>query len=193
MTPQTYSIYSNPAVIALNQDPAVSAGIRVWRYFVPDIDEYGQGEISLWTRTLANGDIAVALVNAGNNSRMMNASLGDIFFDSGALRSPQAMETWDIYDLWANRMDDDTAASILSGGATINGTVINSMNSTSRYNATMTSYAEGLAMNSTALYGSMIGSVAPMGILNSMVPRHGVGLFRLRKQSSGTMKKRDEL
>ena len=124
---------------------------------------------------------------------MMNASLGDIFFDSGALRSPQAMEMWDIYDLWANRMDDDTAASVLSGGATINGTIMNNVNSTSRYNATMMSYAEGLAMNNTALYGSLVDSVAPMGTLNVMVPRHGVGLFRLRKASGGGMKKRDEL
>ena len=103
------------------------------------------------------------------------------------------MEAWDIYDLWANRMDDETAASILSGGAMINGTVANNVNSTSRYNATAMSYAEGLAMNNTALYGRMVGSVAPMGILEAAVPRHGVGLFRLRKQSGGGMRKRDEL
>ena len=193
MTARTLSIYSNPAVIALNQDPAVSAGIRVWRYYVDDIDQYGQGEISLWTRTLSNGDVAIAMVNAGNKTREMNATLGDIFFDSGSTRSPQAMETWDVYDLWANRMDDATASSIISGNATVSGTVMDNMNSTTRYNSTAMSYADGLAMENTALYGAKTSTIAPMGTLKAVVPRHGVGLFRIRSQGGASKRKRDEL
>ena len=192
MTPQTLSIYSNPAVIALNQDPSVSAGIRVWRYYVDDIDEYGQGEISLWRRTLANGDVAVALVNAGNNSREMNATLGDIFFDTGATRSPQAKETWDAYDLWANRMSDEAAGAIIDGNATRRGAAINQedVNAT-RYNSSAFSYADGLAMNDAALFGVKTMTVMPQGTLRAMIPRHGIGLYRLRSQ--GNMRKRDEL
>ena len=47
MTAESLSIYSNPAILAINQDPAVGAGQRHWRFYVEDKDEYGQGEISL--------------------------------------------------------------------------------------------------------------------------------------------------
>lgn len=192
MSPTTLSIYSNPAVIALNQDPSVSAGIRVWRQYVPDTDQYGQGEISLWVRSLSNGDQAVALVNAGNNARIMNATLADIFFDQGADRSMEAAMNWDVYDLWANRMSNDTALQILNHTALYDDSVTASMNSTARYNATAMSYAEGLAMNNTALMGAKIGSLQAMGTLKAMIPRHGVGLFRLRSTGMG-MRKRHEL
>lgn len=186
LTASALSIYSNPAVIALNQDPAVAAAVRRWRYYVDDKDEHNQGEISLWTRTLNNSDVAVAFVNAGNNSRMMNTTLADIFFDRGAERSKQAMINYDVYDLWAYRMDILTATMVLNGTA---GEI--SPNSTTRYNATAMSYAEGLAMDAPALMGNKTGVVPPMGTLMAMVPRHGVGLFRLRAQ--GAMRKRDEL
>jgi len=186
LTASALSIYSNPAVIALNQDPAVAAAVRRWRYYVDDKDEYNQGEISLWTRTLNNSDVAVAFVNAGNDSRMMNTTLAEIFFDQGAERSRQAMMSYDVYDLWAYRMDNLIATAVLNGTA---GVI--SPNSTTRYNATAMSYAEGLAMGAPVLMGNKTGVVPPMGTLMAMVPRHGVGLFRLRAQ--GAMRKRDEL
>ena len=187
LTPSALSIYSNPAVIALNQDPAVSAAIRRWRYYVEDVDQYDQGEISLWTRTLNNSDVAIALVNAGNSSRVMNATLADIFVDNGGAKSLEAMMGYDVYDLWAYRMDNATASAILNGTA-----MEITANSTTRYNATAMSYAEGIAMNSPALMGNLTGSVAPLGTLTAMVPNHGVGLFRLRAQPGG-MRKKDEL
>ena len=192
---QSLSIYSNPAVIAINQDPAGNAGIRNWRYYVNATDEYGQGEISMWTNSLANGDYVVALVNAANASMIMNATLTDVFFDqsSGGSSGPSPLlkQTWDVYDLWGNRMDNATANSILHGNATSN--VVMDANSTVRYNATKTSYADGLAANSTALMGKMVGAVAPMGTLTASVPRHGVGVFRLRSRGAPSMKRRDEL
>jgi len=187
LTASALSIYSNPAAIALNQDPAVAAAVRRWRYFVDDKDQYDQGEISLWTRTLNNSDVAVAFVNAGNNSRTMNTTLAEIFFDQGAERSKQAMTSYDVYDLWAYRMDNMTATMVLNGTA---GDI--SLNGTTRYNATAKSYAEGLAMEARALLGNKTGVVPPIGTLMAMVPRHGVGLFRLRAQWGG-MRKRDEL
>ncbi|MCJ1386891.1 hypothetical protein MMC17_010019 [Xylographa soralifera] len=114
MTASSLSIYSNPAVIALNQDAAVSAAIRHWRYYVSDVDEYGMDEISMWTRAMNDSDVAVVLVNAGNMSREMNATLAEIFFDNGAARSSEAMMSNDVYDLWAYQMDNTTATNFLS-------------------------------------------------------------------------------
>ncbi|MGI4811978.1 MAG: alpha-galactosidase [Janthinobacterium lividum] len=186
MTPATISILSNPAVLAISQDPMTQAATRTWRYAVADKDEYGMGEINLWTRMLNNTDVVVALVNGGNKTREMNATLADIFLDQGADRSTEAQTGYDVYDLWGYRMDNATASAVLHGNATI------SSNSTMRYNATSMSYAEGIKNNVTALMGKKIGSVDPLGRLTAKVPRHGTGLFRLRANGK-TMMKRDEL
>ena len=186
MTPNTLSIHSNPAVIAVNQDPNVAAAVRHWRYYVDDTDQYGQGEISMWTRTMNNSDVVVAFVNAGNMRRDMNTTLAEIFVDDGGALSSEAMLGYDVYDLWANRMDNVTSSAILNGTS---GVV--DANSTMRYNSTALSYADGLAMNATALFGAMKTSVAPMGTLTATVPRHGVGLYRLRAQPGMGVK--DEL
>jgi alpha-galactosidase len=194
LTPSNLAIYSNPAVIALNQDPSASAGIRKWRYLVNDTDDYGQGEISLWTRTLTNGDTVIALINGGNSSRTMNATLADIFLDQATagtyIPAPQLKQSWDVYDLWANRMSDSEAAAVLNGTAP---TITAQSNSTTRYNATVMSYADGLKANHTALMGSKVGSIGPMGTWSAMIPRHSTGLYRLRQVARGTTRKRDEL
>ncbi len=52
LTPANFAIYSNPAIIALNQDPSATAAIRKWRFYVNDTDKYGIGEIALWTRVM---------------------------------------------------------------------------------------------------------------------------------------------
>ena len=188
LSPSALSIYSNPAVLAVNQDPSAGAGNRIWRHTVPDVDEYGQGEISLWTRTMNNSDQIVALVNAGNKTRQMNASLADIFTDYGAANAKQVKMNYDVYDLWGYRMDNTTATNVLNGTAP----EIDNMNSTARWNATATSYADGLMMNATALMGKKIGSVSAMGMVRAQVPRHGIALYRLRSTGMGAMAK-DEL
>lgn len=189
ISPANLAILSNPAIIALNQDPSAGAAIRKWRYLV-DPDDYGQGEIALWTRVMKNGDTVIALLNAGNTTRTMNATMNDIFFDqrtAGAYKAPPELsQTWDVYDLWANRMTDEEAQSIISGNGTTS-------NSTTRYNATVTSYAEGLKNNATQLYGSRVGSLAPSGTFSAEIARHSVGVYRLRSQGSASARKRDEL
>ncbi|KAF4309988.1 Glycoside hydrolase clan GH-D [Botryosphaeria dothidea] len=191
LSPANLAIYSNPAVIALNQDPSGTAAKRVWRYHVDDVDADGMGEIQLWTRDLDNGDTAVALINTGNSSRTMNASITDIFLDqatAGAYKTPEELSTtWDIYDLWANRMSEEEASTILAGNATAI-----AEDSVTRYNATALSYADGLAANHTALFGQKIGQLQPGGTLEAEVDRHSIGLFRLRPVG-GSLKKRDEL
>ncbi len=185
------SILMNPAVIAISQDPAGSAGQRVWRYDV-DKDINGRGEISLWSGSLSNGDQIVALLNAGNSARMMNATLQDIFIDGG---SSYYTKAWDVYDLWGNRMSNATAQAIMNGTSTTMSTLNGTQplgNSTGYYNTTQMSYAKGLAANDTRLYGSMIGTVQSMGTLNAMIPRHGIGFYRLRMNPTAS-RKRDEL
>lgn len=193
LTPANLAIYSNPAVIALNQDPSTGAATRKWRFNVNDTDDYGIGEIALWTRTMQNGDTVIALINAGNSSRMMNATLQDIFLDQStagtSVPAPQLSESWDVYDLWANRMSDDEAASVLNGTASA---ITANSTSLTRYNATTLSYADGLTANNTALFGSKVGTIPPQGTWSAEIPRHSVGLYRLRQSSSST-RKRDEL
>ncbi|KAL8947955.1 MAG: hypothetical protein Q9222_005814 [Ikaeria aurantiellina] len=197
MTAATYSILANPAVIAISQDPTGTPAVRIWNR-AADVDQYGQGTMSLWVIALSGGDYAIAFLNAGNTPLMMNATLAEIFIDKattagGATRGPlPSSKGWDLYDLWANRMSDITANSILHGNATVNGTIMDSANSTMLYNATEMAYSAGIKANNAALLGVKIGSVAPMGMIEAMVPKHGIALYRLRPQSGASMK-RDEL
>ncbi|KAL2352250.1 glycoside hydrolase superfamily [Cryomyces antarcticus] len=195
LSPANLAIYSNPAVIALNQDPSAGAAVRKWQYFL-DPDQTGQGEIALWTRGLANGDQAFALINAANTSITMNATLYDIFLDAataGAYQTPAVLgETWDVYDLWGNRMSNTEAGMLINGTApTLD--AMSMSNSTSRYNATATSYADGLKANATALYGTKVGEIGPMGTFSTTIARHSLGLYRIRQRSGAGMRKRDEL
>ncbi|KAF2396950.1 glycoside hydrolase [Trichodelitschia bisporula] len=187
LSPANLAILSNPAVIALNQDPSAGAAIRKWRYLVADKDANGQGEISLWTRVMDNGDTVVALVNAGNAARSMNATLADIFLDQstgGTYRPAEELATnWEVWDLWGGRMAEAEARAVIESGPSV------SANSTMRYNASAVGYAEGLKANHPALFGTKVGTVAPHGTLTAQVARHSVGLFRLRKVAG----MRDEL
>lgn len=168
----SYSIYVNAAVLAINQDPLGTPATRVWKEYISDVDEYGQGEIQLWSGPLDNGDQVVALLNGGNSARYMQATLEEIFFDS-TLGSTELTSTWDVYDLWADRIDDTTASSIINGNSTTNSAL---------YNATEQSYAVGLSNNDTMLFGQKIGNVSANRGLNATVPAHGIGLYRLRSQ-----------
>ncbi|KAI4190362.1 MAG: hypothetical protein LQ348_003670 [Seirophora lacunosa] len=198
MTASTYSILANPAVIAISQDSAGTPAYRVWKR-AAEVDEYDQGEQSLWVMSLSGGDYAMAMLNAGNASMEMKATLEDIFIDKattggGATRGPLPSSSgWDIHDLWANRMDDVTANAILQGNATVNGTIMETSNSMMVYNATEMAYSDGIGMSHPALLGVKISSVQPMGTISATVPRHGIAMYRLRKQEGVSMKKRDEL
>ena len=57
---------------------------------------------------------------------------------------------------------------------------------------TQTSYAQGLAANDTRLYGTMVGTVQAQGTLNAMIPKQGIGFYRLRMNLT-VSRKRDEL
>jgi len=208
MTPQTLSIYSNPAIIALNQDPLGMPAVRVWQLPAPpqnesdSVDTYTTGLTSFWTCKLNGGDYAVAFVNGGPAPAAMTATMNDVFIDLVTTGNnapvPQLIETWDVYDLWANRMSDASAQAIISGNMTMatNGSEMANSTSTApvqTYNSTAVSYADGLKANSTALMGVKVNTLAPMGMLSASVPRHGTVVYRLRSQGMGGMRKRDEL
>ncbi|SCU89907.1 LADA_0F00496g1_1 [Lachancea dasiensis] len=172
LTPTSYSILNNPAVIAVNQDPAGSPAVRVWREKVSDTDKYGRGEIQLWSGPLENGDQVVAMLNGGAKPRPMNATLLDVFPESEEGTAEHDGE-WAVYDLWANRLENFTAESILYGG---------SQDASKYYNATQLPYKEGIAKNDTRLFGKYFSNLSPGNPITATVPAHGIALFRLRKQ-----------
>jgi alpha-galactosidase len=205
IAPADLSILSNAAVIAVSQDPLGSSAARRWVYATNSSTIPGTtaGAIQMWSGNLKSttggdyNDMVVLLINGGNTNLSMNATLADIFVDSGPLgTAPQVSMAWEVRDLWANRMSDAEAQAIIdmsntSGNATAgyNSTIVN----TGRYNATATSYANGLAANNTLLLGNITTTVLPSGTVTAMVEPHGAALFRLRALPTGALRKRDEL
>ena len=128
--------------------------------------------------------MVVVLINGGNASTTMNATLADIFVDNGAAgTAPQVSMSWEVRDLWANRMSDEEAGWII-GNSTATGNATTGYNATTvgmgRYNATKTSYAQGLANNDELLLGQVTTTVQPSGAITATVDPHGARVFRLR-------------
>lgn len=149
---KAYSIYTNPAILALSQDPAGAAIVRKWRYYVSPGDQYGIGEIQMHSGNLDNGDYVVVLLNAATHEMHMNATAADIFWDEGGTMSVEANSHWDVYDLWANRMPDSIANQVLRANSTVGVAGVENY----YYNATKMSYAEGIAANHTLLMGTKV-------------------------------------
>lgn len=182
---RTLSILQNTAVLAVSQDSAGSSATRRWRYFVNDTDSFGQGEIQLFTGPLSGGDQLVLFLNAGTRDRDMNATLEEIFWESGVGgRAPQVREAWEIYDLWADRLSNAQAAGIIAGNATI------PFNMTAHGGSPREIYAQTPPSNSTALMGTKVGTVSPGGKVTVHVKAHGVAMLRMRQQPGGD---KDEL
>lgn len=186
-----YTLYTNPAILALSQDTAGAPANRRWRYYVPSTDIYGGGEIQMWSGSLAQGDYVMILLNAANQDMQMNATLADVFLDEGASVSTEAKSDWDVYDLWANRMPNATANMILSSNSTVGATNVTSY----LYNSTAQSYADGIAKNDTLLMGTHVGTwqAGAQSTWSAMVPKHGIMAYRLRPRGAVTTRKRDEL
>ncbi|KIW72254.1 hypothetical protein PV04_00461 [Phialophora macrospora] len=184
LSPEDYAILMNPAVLAISQDPSVSAVSRTVRQQVNDKDEWGLGEVQVWQGSLSGGDQVVAFINGGNNSRTMTYSLVEVF---GGIRTNQnAQKSWDLFDVWGNQtvMPNNVAASVLNGTLAVG-------NATGYYNASETSWALGLNKTDPLLMGTPAGNVQGGGSLRAEVPRHGIRMWRLREV--GVSQKRDEL
>ncbi|CRG86171.1 Alpha-galactosidase [Talaromyces islandicus] len=172
----TLSILQNPAVLAISQDPAGSSVSRIWRNWAAD-----GSEIQLFSGSLTGGDQVVVLLNGGSKTREMNATLEDIFWQSGVEgTASQVQQAWDVYDLWANRLDNATANAIINGTAT---TASSRFNATARGGAKHV-YAQVPASSDKWLMGSKVSSVQPRGTVRANVPAHGVALLRLRAKQT---------
>ena len=197
MDAKAYSIYTNPAILALSQDPAGAAIVRKWRYYTSPGDYYGISEIQMHSGNLDNGDYVVVLLNAATHEMHMNATAADIFVDEGGRKSAEAKSQWDVYDLWGNRMPDHVANMVLKSNSTVGIKGVDNY----YYNATKMSYADGIAANHTLLMGTkvswillrldvidadcdQVGTLAAQGTLKAMVPSHGVMAYRLRPAGS---------
>ncbi|TVY84179.1 Alpha-galactosidase [Lachnellula suecica] len=198
--PKDLAILSNAAVIAVNQDPSGSSAARRWMYDTNNTDSNGYpARIQMWSGSLQSttggdySDMVVLLINGNNAETVMNATLADIFVDSGEQgTAPQVKMSWEVRDLWANRMSEADAAAIIAGSSAAG----NATNATTvvapRFNVSSTSYAEGLASNNSILLGNVTTTVLPSGTVLATVAPHGAAMFRLRALPTAVMK-RDEL
>ena len=85
LTPEVTAILTNRDVLAIDQDPLGRQGDRI----------FVEGPIELWSRPLANGDVALAVVNFGQDSFLRGISLH--------LKEAGAAAGWKAYDVWAGK------------------------------------------------------------------------------------------
>jgi alpha-galactosidase len=187
LSAKSLSILNNPAVIAISQDPDGRSAARIRRDFDIAEDKYGIGETHVWSGSLYGGDQVVILLNAGGEDKEISATLAEIFLHDGPEGSaPQVKEAWELYDLWANRMDEDVAQKILDAPVD---EAVKLLKDADWYNATALSYKEGLKEGDERLLGKKIGKIAAGGSLTAMVKSHSVEMFRLRSIGSGGKRK----
>jgi alpha-galactosidase len=181
LSAQTLSILNNPAVIAVNQDPLGKSAYRISRNLNIAKDKYGIGETQIWSGPLYQGDQLVVFLNAADEDMEMSATLDEIFVMDGPEGSAaQTKQRWNIYDLWAKRMDQTTAEQIVESGI-----ARPEFKKENWYNSTELPYAEGLKAGDKRLLGQQIGKVCPGGQIKAKVPRHAVKMYRLRSMDGG--------
>ena len=186
LSPEDYAILTNPAVIALNQDPGGSAIARRFVQQVDTKDRWGVGEIQVWQGSLWQGDQVVVFLNAANETQGLDVPLWRIFGTPG---NELSLRSWDMYDLWAENvtMLADVARQVL------NGTLELGPKTQGYYNASRISWREGLAANDTRLLGSFEGTVEAGGTVSAEVGAHDVKAWRFRLVGKNRLQKKDEL
>ncbi|KAI6326367.1 hypothetical protein MCOR34_000782 [Pyricularia oryzae] len=185
MPAEALAIVSNPAVIALSQDPHGRSVLRVKRTVGGELqpDEFGAQESHVWSGRLQNGDQVVILLNAAGNDVEMTASLNDIFVADGPGGSaPQVKYGWAIHDLMASEMPIETAQALVdAANDRVQTAAI--LKKANWYNATETPYAVGLENEDPRLFGEKIGEVEAKGAIKVKVPSHSAKVYRLRRIS----------
>jgi alpha-galactosidase len=83
MTAEDKSILMNKEAIAIDQDPAGKQAERVFQH----------GDLSVWTKPLADGRVAVGMFNTALDARDVGFDLALAGFGSGAA----------IHDVWENK------------------------------------------------------------------------------------------
>jgi alpha-galactosidase len=194
LSPSALTILNNPAVIAISQDPAGRSAARIRRETNAPKDKYGIGEIQVWSGSLSGGDQVLILLNVAGEDQTISASLEEIFLHDGPEGSaPQVSESWEVYDLWANRMDDALAKKILDADAKKAAALLTEAK---WYNSTEKSYKDGLQSRDERLMGKKMLTIPAYGTFSAEIKSHSVGMFRLKSVGSGGKRKvhaREEL
>jgi alpha-galactosidase len=189
LSASSYTILNNPAVIAISQDPLGRSVARIRRDYNVAKDKYGIGETHIWSGKLDGGDQVLILLNAGGEDKEISVTLGEIFFHSGPEGSaPEVKQKWDVFDLWANRMNETVGQKILDASPEEAEKLIKAAH---WYNSTALSYAEGLKQGDPRLLGRKEATL-PAGARNSMVVRvkmHSVAMYRLRSADKSRKQK----
>jgi alpha-galactosidase len=185
----TLTIVNNPAILALSQDPLAKPALRVQRDVNVPKDKYGIGETHVWSGHLTHGDQLVIILNMANEKQIISVSLEEIFVRDGAGGiAPQNNQDWDVYDLWAGRMSDKDAESILgAAGQSAREQLFQQLN---WYNSTELPYSEGIRQRDPRLMGKRVTTVPAQGILQAEVSRHAAQVFRLRSVGDTSAKRR---
>jgi alpha-galactosidase len=186
---KTLTIVNNPAILALSQDPLAKSALRVQRDVNVPKDKYGVGETHVWSGHLAHGDQLVILLNMANENQKISVSLEEIFVRDGAGGiAPQNNHDWDVYDLWAGRMSDKDAESILdAANQSAREQLFRQLN---WYNSTELPYSKGLRQRDPRLMGKKVSVIPAQGILEAEVSRHAAQVFRLRNVDDSNAKRR---
>jgi alpha-galactosidase len=86
LTPEVTAILTNREVIAIDQDPLGRQAERI----------YAEGPVEIWSRPLANGDVALAIFNFGEDESLLRGI-------SLHLKEAGAAPGWKARDLWAGQ------------------------------------------------------------------------------------------
>ncbi len=86
LTPDVTSILTNRDVIAIDQDPLGKQANRV----------FAEGPLEIWSRPLANGDVAIAIFNFGEDENFLRGI-------SLHLKEAGAANGWKAHDVWAGK------------------------------------------------------------------------------------------
>ncbi|KAL7923528.1 glycoside hydrolase family 27 protein [Trichoderma austrokoningii] len=189
------SIVTNPAVIAINQDPRGRAVQRIRRNFNVPKDEWGVGETHIWSGPLANGDQILIFLNVADEDLDMGATLEEIFLTNGVGgTAPQNKNDWAVYDLWgktgAAMSSEDAQAVLDADSASARKQKLQKLN---WYNSTEISYAEGLKREDPRLFGERVGLIKSGGRFDVHVPRHAAKAYRLRSVNGEKIKQKSHL
>lgn len=85
LTPEITAILTDRDIIAIDQDPLGKQADRI----------FAEGPIEIWSRPLANGDVALAVVNFGQDTFLRGISLH--------LAAAGAGPGWHAYDIWGKK------------------------------------------------------------------------------------------
>jgi alpha-galactosidase len=180
-----YAILTNPAILALSQDPNSGSIGRKFREEVDSRDQWGWGEIQVWSGSLSHGDQVVVFLNVANSTQTFDVPLWKIFGRPG---NSNSLKDWDMYDLWG----ENVTIPVDVGAQILNGTIELSSTTQGYYNASDLGWAEGLAQNDTRLMGAFEGTVSAGGTVSAEVASHDVKAWRFRPAGSSSTRK-DEL